>query len=56
MARDSGGVWVLVLAGLCWARNDLWRDPVRLWADAVEKSPRKVRGRTNLATLMMDRG
>jgi protein O-mannosyl-transferase len=33
-------VVVLVLAGLSLQRNRLWSDPVLLWSDAVQKSPR----------------
>jgi tetratricopeptide (TPR) repeat protein len=29
-------------------RNELYRDPVLLWSDAVEKSPQKARPHNNL--------
>jgi len=35
------------------ARTDLWRDNVRLWADAVEKAPRKARPHYNLAVALL---
>jgi tetratricopeptide (TPR) repeat protein len=37
-------------------RNALWQDPVRLWSDAVQKSPEKERPRTNLAAAYLRRG
>lgn len=39
---------VIVLAILTFARNDTWRDAVRLWSDVVEKSPGKARAHYNL--------
>jgi hypothetical protein len=48
--------WVVVLAAATRARNELWRDPVALWTDAATKSPRKPRVRTQLATLLLERG
>ncbi len=38
-----------VFAFLTWQRNQLWSNDVALWADAVEKSPNKVRPRFQLA-------
>ena len=38
------------------ARNQLWRDPVALWADVVQKSPRKPRAHHNLANALEQAG
>jgi Flp pilus assembly protein TadD len=49
----------LLVAGLAaatLARNQLWRDPVRLWSDAVAKSPAKPRPYLWLAHALADRG
>jgi protein O-mannosyl-transferase len=49
----SGGM-VAVLAGLwsywTYQRNVVWRDPVALWEDNVEKSPAKARVHANLGS------
>lgn len=59
-ARVSVGAgvtaWVLALAAATVARNQLWRDPVALWTDVVEKGPGNARAHTSLATLLLDRG
>lgn len=34
---------VLILSGLTWWRNQIWRDPIALWQDNVEKAPQKQR-------------
>jgi Flp pilus assembly protein TadD len=34
---------LLVGSALSWQRNQVWGDPVKLWTDAVAKSPRKIR-------------
>jgi hypothetical protein len=34
---------VLTLAGATYARNEVWRDPRRLWSDTVAKSPGSAR-------------
>ncbi len=38
------------------ARNDVWRDEVRLWEDAARKSPANVRPRMQLAALHVRSG
>jgi len=38
------------------ARNELWRDPVRLWADSVSKSPLKSRPQVNFGYELHRRG
>jgi protein O-mannosyl-transferase len=51
---------------VCWAivsvllfgtimRNEVWRDPVRLWTDVVSKSPRKLRPYSFLATAYVNK-
>ena len=40
-------VIVVLLIGMSvatWQRNEVWRDPIALWSDNVEKSPEKKRG------------
>jgi tetratricopeptide (TPR) repeat protein len=34
----------LILAGMTWQRNSLWRDPIALWQDNIVQSPSKKRG------------
>lgn len=45
-----------VLAVLTHERNELWRDPVALWRDNVQKAPGKVRPHHNLAVEYDARG
>jgi tetratricopeptide (TPR) repeat protein len=40
---------LLVLLVLTYQRSAVWGSPMELWSDAVEKSPRKVRPRSQLA-------
>ncbi len=42
-------VAVLILALTAYDRNSVWASPVKLWTDAVSKSPKKARPRNNLA-------
>jgi tetratricopeptide (TPR) repeat protein len=42
------GLIVVILSGVTYARNNLWRDEIKLWEDVVRKSPSKVRPRINL--------
>lgn len=51
-----GAGTVVVLAAGTVARNELWRDEVRLWADAARKSPGKARPHYNLGTALLARG
>lgn len=49
----------LAVAGLgiaTYRRNDVWRDPVTLWADAARKAPNKARPHTNVGKAYLDRG
>ena len=43
----------VVYGGLTFARNELWRDPVKLWADVVRKSPNKARAHLDLGVSYM---
>ena len=40
---------LLVLLALTYQRNAVWASPMALWSDAVEKSPHKLRPRSQLA-------
>lgn len=40
--------WCMILIVLTYNRNKVWRSPVRLWSDAVKKSPAKDRPWINL--------
>jgi tetratricopeptide (TPR) repeat protein len=47
----AGSLALAVTLALClmtFQRNELYRDPVLLWSDAVEKSPQKARPHNNL--------
>ena len=47
---------VILFAAWTWQRNELWRDPVRLWTDTALKSPNKGRVHGNLAKARLDAG
>jgi Flp pilus assembly protein TadD len=47
---------LLALSVSAYARNSLWRDPVRLWEDTVKKSPMKARTHFNLGASYVDVG
>ncbi len=38
------------------SRNEIWRDPVRFWADCAEKSPGKSRPHNNLSVALRESG
>ena len=46
----------LLLGCATFARNEVWRDELRLWRDAMAKSPGKVRPMSNAATALVERG
>jgi tetratricopeptide (TPR) repeat protein len=55
----AGAVVIVVVLGLCLAtvqRNALYRDPLLLWSDAVEKAPHKARAHNNLGHTYAERG
>ncbi len=45
----AAAVLVLVLGAAAHHRNQVWRDPVTLWTDAMEKNPHNYRAYNNLA-------
>jgi tetratricopeptide (TPR) repeat protein len=47
---------VATLAVWTWQRNEVWRNPVTLWADTAAKSPHKARVHGNLAKVMLEAG
>jgi tetratricopeptide (TPR) repeat protein len=47
---------VLLLAGATWARNEVWRDPLTLWSDAMAKAPVRSRPHVFVAQALMARG
>src|SRR5262249_26305709 len=49
-------VIVGAFASVAVARNELWRDPVALWTDALAKAPAKQRIYRNLADAYQRRG
>ncbi|HEU4686051.1 MAG TPA: tetratricopeptide repeat protein [Nitrospira sp.] len=55
----AGGAAVSVALALCLAtvqRNALYRDPLLLWSDAVNKAPQKARPHNNLGHTYAERG
>lgn len=48
-ATGAGGLLVILLVILTALRNQVWRNPVTLWSDAVEKAPASSRAWNNLA-------
>ncbi len=53
----AGLVLVLVLlSSATLARNELWRDPVALWTDSVQKNPENDRAWNNLGQARLEQG
>lgn len=50
------GVMVVALGAAAFNRNFVWRDPVVLWTDVVDKAPRNDLGHYNLAHAYRDKG
>lgn len=46
----------LVLTAVTFARNEVWKDEIRLWHDVAEKSPNKARPHYNLGVLYAAQG
>lgn len=46
----------LALCGATIARNTVWQNPISLWEDVAQKSPRKPRAYTNLGYAYMQEG
>jgi tetratricopeptide (TPR) repeat protein len=55
-AMWTGAAACLLLAVLTYQRNEVWGDPVALWADTAAKSPHKLRPRFQLAYAYYDTG
>jgi Flp pilus assembly protein TadD len=47
---------MLALSGAAYARNEIWKDSVSLWGDAVEGSPDKARPHANLGLAYAKQG
>ncbi|HNV86940.1 MAG TPA: tetratricopeptide repeat protein [Candidatus Omnitrophota bacterium] len=47
-------VVVMVFSGLTYVRNNVWKDEVTLWGDAVRKSPAKARPNNNYGKALAD--
>ncbi len=51
-----GGVWVIGMAVVTFQRNEIYTDPVRLWANAVKNAPRKARPYLSLGSALVGKG
>ena len=49
-------ILILLFCGWTYERNSLWRDPVSLWEDCVNKSPEKARPHNNLGIELKSQG
>ncbi len=49
-------VIIVVLTGVTYARNTIWKEEVTLWEDVVRKSPKKERAQNNLGNAYRDKG
>jgi hypothetical protein len=47
---------VLIFGVLTFLRNDVYRDPIALWADALKKAPEKSKSYVNLSASYLERG
>lgn len=47
------GIIIAAYSILAYQRNELWRDPVALWADAAAKSPQKARPLVNQSVVLI---
>jgi tetratricopeptide (TPR) repeat protein len=52
----SLAVTVLMLTGLTYARNSVWKDKLSLWEDVISKGPEKARGHNNLGIAYQGKG
>jgi protein O-mannosyl-transferase len=52
----AGAAVMVACAALTYQRNQVWVSPLTLWQDAVEKSPRKMRPRFQLAYAYYEQG
>jgi hypothetical protein len=51
-ATIAGAVLACLLCALTFMRNEVWRTPLGLWQDALEKSPRKPRPYVNVGVAL----
>ncbi|MFN7933686.1 MAG: hypothetical protein U0R19_10180 [Bryobacteraceae bacterium] len=56
MQYATMGVVLAVLSMLTYQRSDVWSDPMKLWADTVEKGPDNSRAQFQLAMVHYTRG
>lgn len=47
---------ILLMAITTYARNELWRDPIELWKDTIQKSPKIARSYLNLGSHYFEKG
>ncbi|PID33615.1 MAG: hypothetical protein CR955_01650, partial [Thiotrichales bacterium] len=47
---------IILLAQITWARNEIWRDPIRLWRDSAEHAPNKERPWNELGKYLLTAG
>ena len=47
---------VLLLSITAYSRNSLWKDPLKMWEDVVEKAPNNVRAYTEIGAIFRDEG
>ncbi len=50
------GAALIALGAGTYLRNNLWQDPLSLWADSVRKNPNNYRAHNNLGAELNDRG
>jgi protein O-mannosyl-transferase len=46
----------IILSGVAYSRNQVWRNPLHLWEDVVSKSPKNARGYYNLGLVYLLNG
>lgn len=56
LALGAVAAWVLLLAVATFARNEVWRDPLTLWSDAMAKAPERSRPHLYVAQALVARG
>ncbi len=63
LAIDRSRLKIIVIAGivLClglgsYSRNELWKDPQKMWEDVVAKAPNNARAYTEIGAILRDEG
>jgi len=56
LAAVVGGTGIVALSTAAYLRNDVWRSEIRLWSDAVAKSPGRARTHFNLGDYLRRAG